>query len=127
MKATALGDGRVEVIDESTRTLAYAVRRGNEIWVFVNGDTWIMDAQGPSAGRTRLHDDAALSAPMPARIVAINVTPGQRVAAGDVLVVLEAMKMELVVTAPHDGRITAVSCRVGELVQPGLALLELEP
>jgi 3-methylcrotonyl-CoA carboxylase alpha subunit len=62
---------------------------------------------------------------MPATVVAINVAPGQAVAAGDVLVVLEAMKMELAVAAPHDGTVTAVACRVGELVQPGVPLVEL--
>jgi biotin carboxyl carrier protein len=58
--------------------------------------------------------------------VAINVTAGQAVKAGDVLVVLEAMKMELAVTAPHDGRVHAIACHVGELVQPGIQLIELE-
>ena len=42
------------------------------------------------------------------------------------LVVLEAMKMELAVTAPHDGRIRDITCRVGELVQPGVPLVEFE-
>ena len=127
MTATPLGGGRFEVIAPTGRLLAYGVRRGHETWVFINGSVWVINAKAESSGRTRHHDDAALAAPMPATVVAINATPGQRVRAGDVLIVLEAMKMELVVTAPHDGRITAVSCRVGELVQPGLALLELEP
>ena len=39
---------------------------------------------------------------------------------------LEAMKMELPIKAPRDGRVTAISCRTGELVQPGVPLLELE-
>ncbi len=63
---------------------------------------------------------------MPATVVAINVTPGQAVTAGDVLVVLEAMKMELAITAPRDGRVRAIACRVGELVQPGVPLVEFE-
>jgi biotin carboxyl carrier protein len=125
--ATPLGGGRFEVVAGTGRLVAYGVRRGHETWVFINGSVWVIDAKAEPSGRTRRHDDAALAAPMPATVVAINATPGQRVSAGDVLVVLEAMKMELVVTAPYDGRVTAVSCRVGELVQPGIALLELEP
>jgi urea carboxylase len=39
---------------------------------------------------------------------------------------LEAMKMELPIKAPRDGRVTAVHCKPGELVQPGVPLLELE-
>lgn len=63
---------------------------------------------------------------MPATVTSLNVAVGDRVAAGDVLVVLEAMKMELPIRAPRDGRVTAVACRPGELVQPGVPLLELE-
>jgi 3-methylcrotonyl-CoA carboxylase alpha subunit len=63
---------------------------------------------------------------MPATVVAINVEPGQQVTQGHVMIMLEAMKMELPVTAPHDGRLKAILCRLGELVAPGVPLLELE-
>jgi 3-methylcrotonyl-CoA carboxylase alpha subunit len=43
-----------------------------------------------------------------------------------VLVVLEAMKMELAVSAPHDGTVRTIACRVGELVQPGVPLLDIQ-
>ena len=125
MTVTALGGGRFEIVEEAGRTVAYGVRRGNDTWVFINGEIWIIDAREPS-GPGRRHDEAALSAPMPATVTTINVSPGQTVKAGDTLVVLEAMKMELAVSAPHDGRVTAVSCRVGELVQPGVPLIQLE-
>ena len=72
-------------------------------------------------------DDAtALSSPMPATVAAVQVAPGQQVTAGDLLVMLEAMKMELPITAPRDGRVTAVNCQKGDLVQPGVQLVELE-
>lgn len=69
---------------------------------------------------------ADLSAPMPATVTAVLVDPGDQVAAGDPLVRLEAMKMELVVRAPRAGRIAAVHCRNGALVQPGRPLVALE-
>ena len=68
----------------------------------------------------------ALSAPMPATVVAIIVAPGQEVAAGDLLVMLEAMKMELPIRAPRAGRVKTLACREGELVQPGVPLVEME-
>ena len=55
---------------------------------------------------------------MPATVVAIKVAPGDSVKQGDILIVLEAMKMELPVRAPGDGRVKAIHCRPGELVQP---------
>jgi 3-methylcrotonyl-CoA carboxylase alpha subunit len=121
-----LGDGRYDVARESGRTIAFGIRLGTDTWIFLDGRVYVIEATGASSGRVRDHDDAALSAPMPATVVAIHVTAGQAVKAGEMLVVLEAMKMELTVTAPHDGTVTAIACRVGELVQPGIPLVELE-
>jgi biotin carboxyl carrier protein len=77
-------------------------------------------------GTRRTDDDMALSSPMPAMVVAVNVGVGERVARGDVMVMLEAMKMELPIRAPREARVTAIRCAAGELVQPGVPLLELE-
>lgn len=63
---------------------------------------------------------------MPATVVRIIVEPGQRVSKGDVLIVLEAMKMELPIKAPRDASVKRIACRPGELVQPGVPLLEIE-
>lgn len=68
----------------------------------------------------------ALAAPMPASVSAILVRPGTVVEAGDTLLRLEAMKMELAIRAPSPGRVTSVDCRVGDLVQPGRPLVALE-
>jgi acetyl/propionyl-CoA carboxylase alpha subunit len=121
---TPLGDGRYEVATESGRSVAFGVRRAGETWVFLDGRVYVIGA-AVQAGPGR-RDEVSLSAPMPATVVAINVTVGQTVTAGDVLVVLEAMKMELAVTAPHDGRVQAIACHVGELVQPGIPLIEFD-
>ena len=50
----------------------------------------------------------------------------QVVAQGDLLLMLEAMKMEMPIRAPRDGRVKTIACQRGELVQPGIALVELE-
>jgi biotin carboxyl carrier protein len=63
---------------------------------------------------------------MPARVASVNVQPGQQVSQGEVLLMLEAMKMELPITAPRAARVKAVACRPGEQVQPGVPLVELE-
>jgi len=125
VKVTPLGNGRYEVATESRRAIAYGVRHGGQTWVFLRGRVYVVEMVEQGA-RARHHDEAALSAPMPATVVAIPVSAGQTVKAGDVLVVLEAMKMELAITAPHDGRLREIACRVGELVQPGLRLVEFE-
>jgi acetyl/propionyl-CoA carboxylase alpha subunit len=64
-------------------------------------------------------------APMPATVIKIDVKPGDAVKKGDVLVVLEAMKMELPLHAPADGTVAAVRCAAGDLVPAEAVLVEL--
>src|SRR5580765_6541833 len=66
----------------------------------------------------------AVTAPMPATVLRINVKPGDAVKKGDVLVLLEAMKMELPVRATDAGVVAAIRCREGELVDADAVLLE---
>jgi acetyl-CoA/propionyl-CoA/long-chain acyl-CoA carboxylase, biotin carboxylase, biotin carboxyl carrier protein len=128
----ALGHGRFLVsANEDSRSpsrVVYAVVDGARTWVFIDGRTCVVDGDGRD-GTVRTHatdDQLALSAPMPATVVAIEVTQGQEVAAGDLLVMLEAMKMELPIKAPRAGRVKALACREGELVQPGVPLVEID-
>jgi acetyl/propionyl-CoA carboxylase alpha subunit len=89
--------------------------------------TVTLDSQRP-AERVRkggLSTPQALSAPMPATVINVQVRPGDAVKKGDVIVLLEAMKMELPVRAPADAVVTAVRCRAGERVEAGAALVEL--
>ena len=127
VEVLALGDGRFVVVAGAERKLAYAVRRGAATWVFFDGKTWIIDARGESSSPSaRPHEDTALAAPMPATVVSINVSEGQTVKAGDLLITLEAMKMELAIIAPRDAKVRRVACQVGELVQPGVPVVEIE-
>lgn len=79
-----------------------------------------------SRGGRRARTDAALTAPMPGTVVKVEVQEGQRVSAHEPLVVLEAMKMEHVVHAPHEGVVRAILYQPGELVPAGSPVVELE-
>jgi biotin carboxyl carrier protein len=68
---------------------------------------------------------SVLTAPMPGRVIAVRAATGERVAAHQPLVVLEAMKMEHAVVAPMDGSVARVHVSVGEQVQRGDLLVEL--
>jgi len=66
-----------------------------------------------------------VSAPMPGTILSVNVQPGQAVKKGDILVMLEAMKMENEIMAPVDGTVSGLNVAKGQSVQSGDVLLTL--
>jgi len=63
-----------------------------------------------------------VTSPMPGKILAVKVQAGQAVKKGDVLMVLEAMKMENDIVAPQDGTVASVNVSVGDSVEPGATL-----
>lgn len=67
----------------------------------------------------------AIKSPMPGTIVAVNVQNGKKVSKGEVLVILEAMKMENEIVAPFEGEITSVRVKKGDSVNTGEDLLFL--
>jgi biotin carboxyl carrier protein len=95
-------------------------------WVFVDGQVARIEheVQGARAGRRRTAGSSDVMSPMPATVVAMHATPGQSVTEGETLIVLEAMKMELPIKAPRSGVVKAIHCAQGDLVQPGVILIE---
>ena len=81
----------------------------------------------------RRRDDAAagadhrIRAPMPGRVVLVQAAPGDAVKTGDVVLVIEAMKMELALKAPRDGVVADVRAAPGEFVEADAVLATLEP
>ncbi len=80
----------------------------------------------PAAAPAAAAEGTAIDSPMPGTILCVNVNTGAKVKTGDVLVVLEAMKMENEIKAPNDGTITAVHVRKGDSVESGSPLVTLQ-
>jgi acetyl-CoA/propionyl-CoA carboxylase biotin carboxyl carrier protein len=102
--------------------------------VFRDGEAvWVVDPDvGPVRYAPLVGDadaaasrDASLEAPMPGTVVQLRVQPGTTVSAGETLVVLESMKMEISIAAPRDGSIAAVFVAAGDQVERGATLIEL--
>lgn len=98
------------------------------LWAFVDGDVFRVEVEDAERGTRarRGTGDEGLSAPMPATVIKLLVEVGEQVDAGDALLLLEAMKMELPIRAPRAARVKAFRCKAGDLVQPGVPLVDLE-
>ena len=105
---------------------AAAALDGSRIWVGLAGNSYELDAAPPRrAIESALASDVA--APMPGVIIGAQARADQRVRRGDLLFVVEAMKMELRVEAPADGMVKRVLATVGQQVERGQRLAEFEP
>ena len=124
--AKLLGDSLVVEFEGVRRTLR-AIRQGDALYLQWAGELRRVEAYDPiSAVEASNSHQGGLTAPMNGSIVRVLVEAGQTVEAGAQLVVLEAMKMEHSIRAPHAGVIKALYCQEGEMVGEGSALVELE-
>jgi biotin carboxyl carrier protein len=121
-----LEEGWFLVEDDERRFRIAVANEPHATWVFVDGQVARIDhdVQGARAGRRRTAGSGDVMSPMPATVVAMHATPGQSVTEGETLIVLEAMKMELPIKAPRSGVVKAIHCAQGDLVQPGVILIE---
>tara|TARA_Y100001933_G_scaffold243196_1_gene271638 strand:+ start:289 stop:2160 length:1872 start_codon:yes stop_codon:yes gene_type:complete len=100
---------------EDARTVVFADGQGFE---------FALESRGSGAAAA---GSGAILAPMPGKVIAVDVAEGDRVAAGQRLMVLEAMKMEHALTAPFDGTVTELSTATGGQVQVEAVLCLVVP
>lgn len=107
--------------------------------ITVNGnvyDVTVEEGTGSTAGAAKAAAPKAaapagaqgavkVNAPMPGKILKVNVNAGAAVKKGDVLLVLEAMKMENEICAPQDGTVATVECAAGDSVESGKVLVSM--
>jgi methylmalonyl-CoA carboxyltransferase small subunit len=79
-----------------------------------------------SAGPEPADEAKVCRSPVTGTVVKLVAQPGQKIEAGDVLMVLEAMKMETNITAPMGGKVAAIRANAGDSVQAGQVLVEFE-
>ena len=126
---TRLDRATFEVAFGARRMTVHAVASGGRYWASAAGCTFAFgvapaEAETPARGEADAREPL-LAAPMPATVIALHAAPGSTVRRDDILVVLEAMKMELSIRSPRDGVVESVGCREGELVEPGVPLVTL--
>ena len=130
--ARQLEHGFLHLELEGRQLQAHVARDGRRRYVAMAGDTWVIERQArpqPVERRTRMGPGAgldSLEAAMPGVVLEVLVTKGDIVERGQTLVLLEAMKMELQISAPCAGTVRLVHCTEGQVVERGQTLVEIE-
>jgi len=117
------------VLDGQRLAAGFAFEDG-DVWISVQGDSFRLSRPSPlgvdDSGPGGAGAGASLTAPMPGTVVKVHVREGDEVEEGQLILVLEAMKMEQSVTAPHAGRVASLPHPEGALVPGGAVLAEIE-
>ena len=100
----------------------------------VNGQTFEIEVPDVEAvtkprrsGGRKKKKSGTVSANIPGKVVTVEVTEGQRVEEGQVILILEAMKMQNEIQAPVTGTVTTVHCSEGEAIEANVPLVVIEP
>jgi 3-methylcrotonyl-CoA carboxylase alpha subunit len=126
MDHAAAADGTVAAMLNGERHQARYLRTAERLYLWSGDEAYEFTLDDP-----RTHEFSAsiasggLTTPLPGVVVAVPVQVGQQVAAGDTLMVIEAMKMEHTISAPYAGTVEAVHFQRGERVPEGSELLAL--
>ncbi len=124
-QAEPAGEGRLAVTREGERRTWACARDGALTRVGHGGRAWGFREERVVLRGGAGGSGASLEAPMPGNVLAVKVGEGDEVSEGDVLVVLESMKMELQVVAPADGVVGALTVGEGDQVERGQVLVEV--
>jgi 3-methylcrotonyl-CoA carboxylase alpha subunit len=126
VQAARLPDGSWRLVIDGQAQRVYSAARKEERHVFVDGSTYVLTVGEPRRKRSGGAGGGDLTAQMPGQITRVLVSEGEAVHHGQPLVILEAMKMEIRVTAPDEGRVRRVLVQAGEVVERGQALVEFD-
>lgn len=148
MTVTCIGPGAYRVDAGGKAHVVYVAEAPGRVWAFSDGQLFVeresasrdadagrsdasagsdvsVSQRGPASARST--GRAPLTSPMPGTVRKILVEPGASVKAGDIAIIMEAMKMELALQVMDDGVVAEVKCRTGELVDADAELVTFRP
>jgi acetyl-CoA/propionyl-CoA carboxylase, biotin carboxylase, biotin carboxyl carrier protein len=112
--------GTVRVVVDGTVTYLTAHRSDDRIWISIHGSAWEIRDCDRSPERSRAGGVASgpgpICSPMPGNVIAVHVSVGEAVTAGQTVALVEAMKMEHTLIAPADGVVTIIHAAVGDSI-----------
>jgi acetyl/propionyl-CoA carboxylase alpha subunit len=101
-------------------------RQGRKTWLHIDGRTYELEKPAARASASGTSGSGSLRAPMPGQVRKVMVQEGELVQAGAVLLVLEAMKMEIRIQAPVNAKVALVNVKEGQSIEKDQLLVELE-
>ena len=120
------GGGWIDIEEGGRRHRRHVFRQGHQVWVQGPAGDVALAAVPRFPEAQRELAAGGLAAPMPGTVLAVHVSPGDPVSAGQLLMIMEAMKMEHRITAPHPGVVGAIGPRPGDQVAAGDVLVVLD-
>jgi biotin carboxyl carrier protein len=121
---------QLQLLVDGRSVLCFVAPTADGTWVWVEGRArFVEDARDLKRRRSRggAETTRPVTPPTPATVVRVMVRVGQTVAKAQPLIVVSAMKMEMTLSAPFAGTVTAVNADEGSQVRPGEILVEIEP
>ena len=122
----SVGDGRLRLTTGEQVTVAEVSAAGPRVFVRLGAMDFVIQREPTGRRRTRAGGGGSLETPMPGVVTKVMVAPGATVQRGQPLLAIEAMKMEHVIRAPHDGTVRSLAAKVGDMVAGGVPLVELD-
>jgi 3-methylcrotonyl-CoA carboxylase alpha subunit len=114
--------------NEHKVTLRYAIVEGQELYLRTRSGRFELHWVDPFGGETEEQTgEDKIVAPLPGTVVAVLAEEGAKLERGAPILTLEVMKMEQTLRAPFAGTLKAIKCKVGDIVQEGVELAEIEP
>lgn len=120
-------DPAAQVVDEMVAPPLMTDLSARRFAVTTGGDSFLVEIPNYDNEAEALLGGDAVKSPMPGKVIAVNVKAGDSVVQGDVLAVMEAMKMEHSLAAPRDGIVETIGVEIGTQVSEGVVLVSLVP
>jgi 3-methylcrotonyl-CoA carboxylase alpha subunit len=120
------GERRTLDLESCTAASGFSMPFADGALVFKDGQPFLFSTEVRGTGTTHGLHDGEIEAPMPGKVTAVEVSQGEKVAKGQRLLTLEAMKMEHALTAPFDGTVSELNALAGTQVTEGQMLVKVE-
>jgi 3-methylcrotonyl-CoA carboxylase alpha subunit len=126
--AVPTGDGGFDLVRDGVKSHVVAVIEGHELYLRTRNGRFDLHWVDPFGGDDEEQSgEDKIVAPLPGTVVALLAQEGAELEKGAAILTLEVMKMEQTLRSPFAGRLKAIRCKVGDIVQEGVELAEVEP